>query len=100
MEPDEPCRTHTIPPHMRDDRGPGDCPPCFRFVIHYRTSPDGIARKLERWAPGPHAAEQAALRELIGRYGPFGLVPESVSVGAPRRAPKPKPAKLRLFEPR
>jgi hypothetical protein len=80
--------------------GPGDAPPLFRFVIHFRLAPLGIPHRWERWAPGPDAAEQAALRELVGRYGPFGVIAGSVSVGAPKRVQRPAKARVGLFDPR
>lgn len=100
MEPDEPCGTHVLPPHHRVDTGPGDCPPLFRFVIHFRLAPLGIPNRWERWAAGPEGALQSALRELIGRYGPAGVIPGSVSVGAPKRVQRPAKARVGLFDPR
>jgi len=100
MDPDEPCGTHVLPPHHRPDHGPGDCPPLFRFTINFRLASLGIPHRWERWAPGPSLAEQAALRELIGRYGPFGVIAGSVSVGAPKARQKVSKPRLGLFDPR
>lgn len=72
-EPDEPCGTHVLPPHHR----------------------------LLVWEAGPEAALSWALRHLLGRYGPSGIVPGSVCLGGARVKPKrPQRARTGLFDPR
>lgn len=95
IEPDEPCQTHVLPPHHRPDHGPGEAPPLFKFVVHWRELPLGLPGRQVFWAPGPDAALTAAQRELIGRFGPFGVT--DVTLGAPKRVGKAKRTRWRLF---
>lgn len=101
MEPDEPCGTHVLPPHHRVDPGPGDCPPLFKFVVSYRLLPLGVPQRMPVWEAGPEAALRWAQRHLIGRYGPFGIVPDSVCLGGVKaKRERPSRARLGLFDPR
>lgn len=100
MEPDEPCGTHVLPPHHRVDPGPGDCPPLFKFVVRFKLLPLGEPRSMLVWEAGPVAALDFALRHLVGRYGPSGVVPGSVELGgAGKRASRPSRARVGLFDP-
>lgn len=87
MDPDEPCGTHILPPHHRVDRGPGDCPPLFKFVVRYKLMPLGVPHSMPVWAPGPETAMRWAERHLLGRYGPFGIVAGSVGLGGAKAKP-------------
>lgn len=101
MTPAEPCGVHALPPHHRHDASPyTGAVPYFKFQVSFRLVESGKLQRWTRWAPGVLAFEDAAWREMLGRYGPWGVQVDSVCFGVRKARPKAKAARLGLFDPR